>query len=196
MIPYLINVLGPAGEDKTAFMRELALALIEVGVKAALLHQGPERAPAVPSLSLSAGGLSAELPRPRDLGPEELAGLLLEDAGVVLSEVLVKGRAGIEFCPPGAEPALDWPGLKAVVGADGGGKAPGFPRHDPAALAAHLAAEVVPAERPAVRMFVGGRRLAAKGFVQQFVAGGVRGMVGSLKGYQPGRPIAVFVEPD
>lgn len=196
MVPYLINVLGPAGDDKMAFMHELALALAAGGVKTAMLRELPDQAPAVPSLGLSARGLAAELPLPRDLGPEELAGLFLGEADVVLSEVTVKGRSGVEFCPAGAAPALDWPGLKAVAGGDGGDRAPSFERGDVSGLAAHLAAEVVPKEKQMLRLFVGGRRLPAKGFVQAFIAGGLRGMISSLKGYTPGRPIAVFVDPD
>lgn len=62
-------------------------------------------------------------------------------------------------------------------------EAPHFKPDETEKLADYLLSEVLPApETPSATIVLNGAYLPAKGFVQQFIAGGVLGMISSLKG--------------
>jgi hypothetical protein len=200
-MPYAIIVAGEPGPELDSFTEGLAAELERRGRRTAVLRQGPAvEPPPGPSARLETAGGRLNLELAQGEGTlEELMGRHL--AGLDLALCLgweQERRAKIELAPSGRPRLADDPGLKAVAGPAGAapGK-PSFDPADPAALAEHLLAEVVPAkERPRLRLVLGGRRIPAKEFVQDILAQTIRAMVGSLRGGdRPGR-LEVYIEPE
>lgn len=189
-MPAVFILAGPAGSDKTAWMQQLAAELGRRGRRVMVAAAPPQAAPPPPDgveawLELGPGGYSL---RVRDARPPLLDEILARHAAgvdLVLCEAHADAKAHkIEWRPAGSAPALPGdPNLKAVVGA---GPAPAgaavFAPADVAGLAGLILGLAAPPKPAVARILVDGRRLPAKEFVQDIVAGTVRALVGSLKG--------------
>lgn len=200
---YAICVAGPAGEDKTEFMQQLAAALEARGLKTGLLSRAENEGAAAfwsASVQVAGGALSLQRSQPTDLSLEEMLGRFFYDLDLVLCQGFdEEKRAKIEWLPGGGQAQLAKdPGLRAVVsGENADTEKPLFGPNDLAGLAGYLSKEVIPQRQPPrLRVVLGGKRIPAKEFVQDILADTIRAMVGSLKGGdRPGR-LEIFIRAD
>lgn len=189
-MPSLIVLAGPAGADKNAWMQQLASALTARGRRVMLVTAASAETPPPPPgaaawLELGAQGYQLRCPAAQAPSLDEVLLRHLEGFDLALSELAPSFAAPIlEWLPSGSAPGLAGdPNLKAVVGLDAG--VPGTPVLAPdqmdQATELILALTAEPEPR-AARLLVNGRRVYIKDFVQDFLAGAVRGMVETLKG--------------
>ncbi len=197
-MPAVICLAGPASPEKARFLSRLAAEFSARGLALGMISD-PAPAASWPEAVAPAGVL--HLRWPTDPAAQAIATLdeLLarhfHAADLVLSEVQGPGRVKVEVVPAGGRPALlADPGLKALVRPEprqnpGDCPAPCFGPDQAEALAEHLLARVLPpltsaeaAPRPRLRILADGQRLPANHFVQEIVSGGIRAMIGSLKG--------------
>lgn len=190
-MPSVIVLGGPAGEDKSAWMRQLAAVLTGRGRRVLVVSAPPAPTPPPPPAGAAAwlelGARSYQL-RCAAAQPPSLDEILirhLDGFDLALSELAPSFAAPVlEWLPPGAAPTLaDDPNLKAVVGADGGVSGTPVLAPDQVDQAAELILALTAAPEPrTARLLVDGRRIYIKDFVQDILAGAVRGMVATLKG--------------
>ncbi len=194
---HVICLAGPGGENKTKLMESLAVELESRGLAVGFVRLLESAAPGGLTIDLAPAGLRLELRKDPGMSIEELAARFLDDADIVISEIHqgVK-RAKLEYLPQGANPELaDDPGLKAVV--TGRADVPGFKTLplDPARVADFILAEMMPAGEPSkVRVFLGGKRLPMKDFVQDMVGDTAKAMIGALRGGDRAGRLMIIVE--
>ncbi len=189
-MPSVIVLAGPAGADKTAWMRQLASVLTGRGRRVLMVGAPPAPTPPPPAgaaawLEWGPDGYQLRCPAAQAPSLDEILVRHLDGFDLALSELAPSFAAPIlEWLPPGTASALTGdPNLKAVVGA--GATAAGVTVLGPDQVdqATDLILELAAApEALAARLLVDGRRVYIKGFVQDFLAGAVRGMVDTLKG--------------
>ena len=202
---YIVCVAGPQGEAKEKFISNLCAELSALGVTCGVISDGSRdpghgmaREAIKAELSVSPAGISFCSQDGGDLSLAELTGTYMNHVDLVLSQAnLDEKRAKIEFLPEGGEPSLAGdPGLKAVVSPtalEGGVKT--FSPSDLAGLARYISEEVMPVkEPPRVRVILDGKKLPIKEFVQDFLEGGIKGMVESLRGGDRGGRMVIYIE--
>ncbi|MFZ5587186.1 MAG: hypothetical protein ACOZHQ_14805 [Thermodesulfobacteriota bacterium] len=202
-MPAVIVLAGPAGADKTAWMRKLAAELARRGRRVMVVSAPPPQPqPPPPSgvgawLELGPEGYSLRGPAVQPPSLDELMVRHAAGMDLVLSEAPAEAGAHlVEWCPPGAAPVLlDHADLRAVVGegAPPGGPAVFAPRQV-AGLADLILGLAADPEPSTARILVDGRRLPAKEFVQDIVASAVRALVGSLKGGDKARRVELHLD--
>jgi len=195
----ILCLAGPGGRPQRELTNRLAGELQSQGLRVGIMVSGqdqPEDSVAELALSGRSMVLKRRLPRAMDL--EELAALYLDDLDLVITEIHHQAkRPKIEYRPAGADPVLDGdPGLRAIVSEQAGpDDPPRFSPDDIVGLAEFVRQGLPAGRKPAkVRMLVGGRRVPAKGFIQDLVAGTMRALVGSLKGGDRPGPMIIFIE--
>lgn len=196
----IICLAGAAGEDKERLISSLAAELGRRGLKVGLIRAEEQAAdrPAVAELRVGPSSLGLRRALEAPLSLDEMAGLYMDGVDLVISEVHLEAkRAKIELVAPGGTPTLlGDPNLRALVGAPAGEHGlPVFAAEDLAGLAGFMM-EMIPerGQPPKVRIMLAGKRVPAKGFIQDMVAGTTRSMISSLKGGdRPGR-LVVIVE--
>ncbi len=192
-MPSVIVLAGPAGADKTAWMQQLAAALTARGRRVMLVSAPPAATPPPPPpppgaaawLELGAQGYQLRCPAAQAPSLDQVLLRHLDGFDLALSELAPSFAAPIlEWLPPGAAPTLAGdPNLKALVGAGGGAAGATLLAPDQVDQAAELVLALTAEPEPrAARLLVDGRRVYIKDFVQDFLAGAVRGMVETLKG--------------
>lgn len=193
----ILCLTGPAGPGKRAVVEGLAAELQRSGLRVGIIVQGgnaPEQGPV--RLSLDGRNMVLQRNLERELSLEELAALYLDDLDLVITEMHDQARgAKVAFSPDGDKPdAL--PGLRAVVSRQPGDDTlPRFAPEDLSGLAQFVRQGLAERRPPAqVRLLVGGQRVPAKGFIQDMVAGTMRGLVGSLKGGDRPGPMIIFIQ--
>ncbi len=190
-MPAVVCLAGPQTPEKDELLRGLAAELGGRGLKLGLVRQaaGPAGpAPAGPAhAEIEVGPDSLCLRRP-GLDRPSLEAMLTrhcEGLDLVLSELHQDQKVyKLEYCPAGAQPTLlEDPNLKAIVCPDDrqGGPAR-FAPGDLAGLADLVQGLLPRPQQPLLRILVDGKRIPAKEFVQEIVAGTIRALVGTLKG--------------
>jgi molybdopterin-guanine dinucleotide biosynthesis protein B len=198
----LIGLVGPQGPEQLKFLEKLFAELTRSGLRvgamvtdADLDGQWPAGPPFV---GVSKDRVLVPVPVENRVSPKLLAERFFPGLDLVLTtahphEPLMK----IEVCPSGAQPQFEKDsGLRAVVsqGSPDTPK-PVFTPEDIAGLAGFIKEQMLPQREPAkVRIFLDGKKLPIKEFVQDIVADTVRAMVGSLRGGdRPGR-LEIFID--
>lgn len=195
-----ICMIGEDRPEKRAAVDSLAQELGRRGYKVGVIRPEPELAAPRPKALLRVADGRMELSRPLDrpMELEEITGRYLDDLDVVLSEAHPDAkRPKVAYAAEGSTPGLaEDPGLVAVVGGgDEPGKAGRFAPDDIAGLADLLEPRLGPPARPAkVRILIDGRRVPAKRFIQDIVAGTLGSLIGSLKGGDRPGPMTIFIE--
>lgn len=188
-MPSVIFLAGPTGAEKTAWMERLATDLARRGRRVLVVSPPPVPTPPPPAapawLELGPAGYQLRCSTTQPPSLDQVLVRHLADFDLVLSEMAPSFAVPIlEWLPTGANPTrIGDPNLKAVVGLGAATAAVpvlGASQVDKAAeLILGLTTEP---EHRAARLLVDGQRVYIKDFVQDILAGAVRGMVNTLKG--------------
>lgn len=200
-MPTVFCLAGPQGEQTTQLLHGLAAELSGRGLKVGLITR-ETAAPAPPpggamlEMRLAPGGVCLSHAQWQPPSLDQVLARHAQDLDVVLSQVHQDQKVyKIEYCPPGAAPALQGdPNLKALV-SDGPqeGPLPSFATQDLAGLARLLTGLLPHPSQPQLRVLVDGRRLPAKDFVQDIVASTIRALIGALKGGQGAKRVEIHL---
>ena len=197
-MPYVICV---AGDPDPAWWSGLRAELAGRGLKVGLvrkLEDSPSGGELAAELSVGLGGIRLERPDPGPSSLESYVSRFLPDMDLVLSQIHEgEKRAKLEFVAPGASPALAGdPGLKALVSSSAGeGDLPRFDPADLAGLTDFLQEQVIPEPKAdLVRLILEGRRVPANRFVQEILAGTIRGIVTQLKGGERSGRLEIYLD--
>ncbi|MCA1905801.1 MAG: hypothetical protein LDL11_04315 [Desulfarculus sp.] len=190
-MPSVIVLAGPAGADKTAWIEQLVADLARRGRRVLVVSAPPAPAPPLPPagaaawLELGSAGYQLRCSTAQTPSLDEILIRHLAGFDLIISELAPSFAAPVlEWLPSGVAPSLAGdPNLKAVVGA--GAVTAGVPVLGPEQVdqtAELILALTAAPEHRAARLLVDGRRVYIKDFVQDILAGAVRGMVETLKG--------------
>lgn len=193
---HVICLAGPSDAGKAELMDALAAELESRGLRVGFVR--PLTATGSLAMDLPAAGLRLELRSDPGMTIEELAARYLDDADIVISEEYrdVK-RAKLEYLPETEDTPdlLEYPGLKAVItNRPAAAGVEVLPPEAPA-VADFILAEMMPKGEPSnVRVFLGGKRLPMKDFVQDMVGDTAKAMIGALRGGDRGGRLMIIVE--
>lgn len=194
---HVICLAGPSDAAKAQVMESLAAELESRGLRVGFIRALSNPATGGMAMELPAMALRLELRSDPGMTVEELAARYLDDADIVISEVYqgVK-RAKLEYLPDGSSPELvDDPGLKAVL--TGQAEVSGLLTLslDAVKVADFILAEMMPKGEPSkVRVFLGGKRMPMKDFVQDMVGDTAKAMIGALRGGDRAGRLMIIVE--
>lgn len=192
-MPTVVCLAGPQTQEHLRLLTDLAELLGSRGLKVGVVCPSSQDPPPPPPPAQAAAGPVLELgPQGyclRQTGPpptwDQLLARHFNETDLVLSSLHHDKKViKIEFCPPGLAPTLlEDPNLRGLVAEEPPG--PGllcFSPQDLGGLAAFVQGLLPPAKATQARVLADGRRLVANQFVQEIVAGTVRGLISSLKG--------------
>ncbi|MCB2192520.1 MAG: hypothetical protein KQI62_13200 [Deltaproteobacteria bacterium] len=200
MSAMLVHLTGIGGQSLESFLAGLCGELAKLNLKVAVARPEPGAAPqpicGEAELRLGAGGVSLLSPGGAPSLDEALR--MLAGADLVISLLPPEdGKAMVEFCPSGAEPALlGRAGLLALAGPGEIPSDPGVPVFDQAAgLAGFLASRVQErSPRRSLTVLADGRPIKAKFFVKEIIANSLHGLLAPLKGTQGARRLEIIIE--
>jgi molybdopterin-guanine dinucleotide biosynthesis protein B len=198
-MPYILAVSGLKDSGKTTLCTELLERLRKRGYRVGYAKHsshslessentdtGKIRARGIPTVYFSSGAVLLEL------GEDSPAQYTLSRCFLQEDLVLLEGGKHFPF------PRI-WVGPRETVPEDVKGIMAYWNRfaedsEDPSEygaggeerLADRIEKLLVSRDKEPLEVFVGNRKLPMKSFVGDFIAGGIRGMLGSLKGYLPG----------
>lgn len=215
MVPVL-SVVGRSGSGKTTFLEKLLPELKSRGLRVAVVkhdvhgfdvdHEGKDswrlKRAGAHTVAVSSPSLIAVIrDADHDWSLDELRSRALTDVDLILSEGYKRDvHPKIEVYRESVHPEpLCGPADHLVAMVADRAPACGVPLfglNDARSVADFVGAKFLCDWRPSsVHLRVDGRAVPLKGFVRDIIAGGVRGMLSSLKGCDPGGSIDLHVGP-
>ena len=215
MIP-IVCIVGISGSGKTTLLEKLLPELSRRGHRVATVKHHPgaieldregkdswrhKRAGAHTAVVSTPAGLAMVRDVPGDLSLEEIRARIIQDVDLILAEGYKSAaHPKIEVCRSEVHPepiCRREDSLVAIVTdrpVELG--VPAFGLDDAAALAEFIESRFLTRSRPpAVTVRVEGRSVPMKGFVRDFIAGAIRGMLGSLKECDAAGAIDIHLDP-